>query len=42
MMKDPDEIHMNTLISDLEYFYLRYLESATDLQEFENSYYEGD
>lgn len=41
-MTDENEVHMNTVISDIEYFYSRYLESVTILQEFEISYYKGD
>lgn len=41
-MIDENEMHMNTIISDVEYYYSKYLESTTILQEFEISYYEGD
>lgn len=41
-MIDENETHMNTVISDIEYFYSRYLESVTILQEFEISYYGED
>ena len=42
MIQDSDENHMNTLVSDIEYFYSKYLDSVTDLQEFEISYFKGE
>ena len=42
MTRDPDEVHMNTVMSDIEYYYSKYLESVTDLQEIEKSYFNGE